>query len=122
MYVTRMGVVGAGIVAALSPLLASAAYYGYGPDSMMGGSYGGGYELGHFFMMLVMIGLVFLGVAAIIRYSRHGGCGGHHSHCPHCEMRYEDMSDGAIDILKERYALGEIEKEEFETKKKDLLG
>jgi putative membrane protein len=32
----------------------------------------------------------------------------------------EGRSDSALEILRQRYARGEINKEEFETKKKDL--
>jgi putative membrane protein len=32
----------------------------------------------------------------------------------------EEKSDSAIEILRQRYARGEINKEEFEAKKKDL--
>jgi len=76
---------------------------------MMDG-YGMGYSsygimgiIGLIFWILVIAGLVLL-----IKYLWEGGAarGGHES---------------ALDILKKRYAGGEISKEEFEEKKKDLL-
>ena len=72
---------------------------------MMDG-YGMGYGigiLGLIFSILVIIGLVLL-----IRYLWESG-----------GARREQES--ALEILKKRYARGEISKEEFEEKKKDLL-
>jgi len=69
--------------------------------------WGGGYGFGWIFM-LVFWGLVIWGIFALIR----GGIG--HSNCK------EHGEKTPLDILKERYAKGEINKEEFEEKKKDL--
>jgi len=74
------------------------------PYGMMDG-YGMGYGigiLGLIFSILVIIGLVLL-----IRYLWESG-----------GARREQES--ALEILKKRYARGEISKEEFEEKKKDL--
>lgn len=68
--------------------------YGYG---MMGG-WG---ILGLIFWIIVLIGLVLL-----IKYLWEGGA---------------KREESALEILKKRYARGEISKEEFEEKKKDLL-
>ena len=57
-------------------------------------------------MMLVFWGLVIAGVVLGIRWlSRQGR---------------EERSDRALDILRERYARGEINKEEFEARRRDL--
>lgn len=66
--------------------------------------------MGLVFSILWIVILVIV-IAAIVRWARHGhiGRGG----------RYWRDSD-ALDILKERYAKGELTKEEFETMKKDI--
>lgn len=63
---------------------------------------GGAWFLGLIFWILIIAGIVLL-----IKYLwESGGAGGRH--------------ESALDILKKRYANGEINKEEFEEKKKDL--
>ena len=37
------------------------------------------------------------------------------------EKESEPMGESALDVLKKRYARGEISKEEFEEKKRDLM-
>ncbi len=70
-------------------------------------TYGGGYDAwGFVFMPLTMI-LVILGVILAVRYlSRNGQKG--------------ESGESAMDVLKKRYANGEIDKKEFDEKKKDL--
>lgn len=105
-----------GSVAILSPLLvgreASAQWGGYGNWHMGPGAMGGwgmgwfGGIFGVIFWILVIVGLVFL-IKWLIRMSKG-------------ETEVRDRSSRALDILKERYVRGEIDKEEFEQKKKDL--
>jgi len=71
---------------------------GYGSGSSM--MYGGGI-FGWVFTILILIGLVLL-----IKYLWEGGA---------------KKEESALELLKKRYARGEISKEEFEEKKKDLL-
>ncbi|OGP56343.1 MAG: hypothetical protein A2Y65_10390 [Deltaproteobacteria bacterium RBG_13_52_11] len=73
---------------------------------MMGG-YGMGWFGGIFmifFWIAVVIGIVFL-IRWLVQSTR-GGAG---------------SAESALEILKRRYAKGEIDKKEFEQKKKDLL-
>lgn len=85
---------------------------GYG-DWHMGPGMMGGYGMGWFgmifmfiFWILVIIGLVFL-IKWLIQSTKK-------------EPESAHSSSRAIDILKERYAKGEINKEEFEEKKRVL--
>ena len=82
---------------------------------MMWPFYGWGFGgLGGFWwiMQIVMIifwGLIVWGIVMLVRRGRAGCC-----------TTSDSRSESAIDILKRRYALGEIGKDEFEEKKKAL--
>jgi putative membrane protein len=79
--------------------------WGHGPG-MMGG-YGTGWFGGIFmiaFWVIVIIGIIFL-IRWLVQSTR-GGAG---------------AAESALEILKRRYAKGEINKKELEQKKKDLL-
>ena len=77
-------------------------YGGYGWDGMMAGM---GFGL---ISMLLFWVLVILGIVVLVRWLGRGTS--------------PELPPGktALDILKERYARGEIEREEFEQKKRDL--
>jgi putative membrane protein len=75
------------------------------------GWYGMGF--GMIFMVLFW-GLIIWAIFALLR-GGHGCCGGHMGH-----HHGEGREGRALEILKERYAKGEISKEEFERMKKEL--
>jgi len=80
--------------------------YGMGPG-MMGPGYG--YGMGGpwmFVFMFIFLVLVVVGIVLLVRYLS-----------PHAKTK---PSEGALEILKNRYARGEIEKAEFEEKRKAL--
>jgi putative membrane protein len=84
--------------------------WGAGPG-MMGYGYGVPW-FGHILMVIFWVAII-VGIIFLIRWlavaSRTGGPGLSHG------------GDSALDILKKRYARGEIDKQEFEEKKKDLI-
>jgi putative membrane protein len=76
-----------------------------GPGMM--GSYGFGFLMP--VVMIVFWGLIIWGIVAMVRYFAT-----HNRGVP-------DQNDSALEILKRRYAKGEISKQEYEEKKKDLM-
>jgi putative membrane protein len=91
-----------------------AQWRGYG-DWRMGPGMMNGWGMGWFggifmivFWVLVIAGLIFL-IKWLVQNTKTGA----HSS--------SSSASSALDILKERYARGEIDKQEFEEKKKDLL-
>jgi len=75
-----------------------------GPGMMYG--FGGGWFMGIF--MILFWGLIIWGIIALVRYFSR--------------TRTSDSQDtSALEILKKRYARGEISQEEYEEKKKALI-
>lgn len=83
-------------------------YYGHMP-MMYGYGYAGGWSVLGFLGMLFWWALIIIAIISLIRWSRREGSCGTHGH-----------ERSALEILKIRYAKGEIDKKEFEEKKKEL--
>jgi putative membrane protein len=77
----------------------------YGHEGMM---WGFGWWWMMIFWIAVIVGLVFL-VKWLVEQGR-------------ADRKISPPEESALDILKKRYAKGEINKEEFEQKKRDLMG
>jgi len=96
----------AGLVTLLGPAVAAAQErpheWGWGMHPMWGV-----WGLGMMLMMLVFWGVVIVGIVLAIRWLANQGT-------------KPRSSDTAIDILRQRYARGDISKEEFDAKKRDL--
>ena len=73
---------------------------------MMGGGMGIWMIFGMVFWIVLIAGIVLLVIWAVQRTARG---------------ETSRSEDSALKILKKRYALGEISKEEFEEKKRDIL-
>lgn len=76
--------------------------WGMHPMGWMGGMWG----LGMMFMMLIFWALVITAIVLGVRWL--------------AIQAKETRGDRALEILRQRYARGEINKEEFEAKKRDL--
>lgn len=84
----------------------------WGWPNMMGGYYGGigwiGMILSFIFFILIIIGII-LFIVWLVKRATHPG------------TEQSKTNSKALEVLKERYAKGEISKEQFESIKKDLL-
>jgi putative membrane protein len=79
---------------------------------------------------LLLLGLIAICVLIFLLIRRSGCCGCHHHHGA-CHMRghapgtgpgWSDPTYSALQILNERFARGEIQKQEYEEKKAAILG
>jgi putative membrane protein len=93
-------------------------YYGPGPWHHM---WGGGYGFHGWWMFPMMILCVII-VCAVLFLIFRGLCGhGCHHWGPPSRMGGGDPSHSALQILNERFARGEIQKEEYADKKATIL-
>ncbi|MDP1910132.1 MAG: SHOCT domain-containing protein [Hyphomicrobium sp.] len=83
----------------------------YGPGYGMMGGYGYGYGPVHMIVWAVVLIAIIVGVVWMVR-SMTG---------PHAHHMPPKRSSG-LDVLEERYARGEVTREEYLQKKKDILG
>jgi putative membrane protein len=82
--------------------------YGYGPGMMGGYGWGGGWGFGMIGMLLWWV-LIILGIVLLAKWVFRGAPGAS-----------QVSGNRALEILRERYARGEIDKQEFEQRKRDL--
>jgi putative membrane protein len=102
------------VISALSLFVPALNLYGGRAEAQMGpGMMGWGYGMEWFwpiimvvFWVAVIVGIIFL-IRWLVISTRTGSRGAR-------------SEDSALEILKKRYARGEIDKQEFEEKKKDL--
>ena len=88
--------------------------YGYGPGwGMMGGwGYGYGYGPLHLIVWVVVIAAIVMLVSWLMR----GAC------MPGMRRHMHMRRSAGLDVLEERYARGEINRDEYLQKKKDIAG
>jgi putative membrane protein len=99
----------AGLALLLAPVVAAAQErpyeWGWGMHPMWG--VWGAWGIGMMLMMLVFWGVVIVGIVLAIRWFVG-------------QSKETRPADTALDILRQRYARGDISKEEFEAKRRDL--
>ncbi len=109
--VVAVGVAATSAMAQVGEIPERYGLFNHGHDMMWGGSQWGGFGmvLGPIFMILIVVGIV-AGLFYLLRLFGATGpsVGGHPAH------------DRALALLKERYAKGEIDSEEFAERKKLL--
>lgn len=83
--------------------------YGYGPHWGMMGGWGYGYGPVHMIVWAVILIAIVVGVIWLVRSLSGSG-------------QEQARRSAGLDVLEERYARGEINRDEYLQKKKDILG
>jgi putative membrane protein len=86
--------------------------YGWNHGYWGPGFFGGGF-LGWIIPVLFWVVVIFLFIS-LFRHNRREEYHGRHE-------EHEENGDNAMNILRERYAKGEIDKKQFDAMKKDLM-
>jgi putative membrane protein len=92
-------------------------YYWRGPWHMWGYGYGGGPFWGMFPVMILFMVLL----CVVIFYFARVTCAGGRQHWGPSSQTRDDPTHSALQILNERFARGEIQKQEYEEKKSAIL-
>ena len=87
--------------------------HGY-PSDMMGFGGGAGWMLLHGTLSLLVLVAVIIGIVVLVRYLMHGDA-------RHAAAAGDGGRTSALSVLDSRYARGEIDREEYLQKKKDLM-
>lgn len=86
--------------------------WGYGPNvGMMGWGYGYGFGLLHMIVWLLILAAIVAGVVWLVRTAAQPGA--HH---------FSARLSPGLQVLEERYARGEINRDEYLQKKQDISG
>jgi putative membrane protein len=93
-------------------------YYWPGPGHMMWGYWGGGWP---FWGMFPMMFLFMILLCVVVFYFGRGAIGGGRHHWGPSSHDWPDPSYSALQILNERFARGEVQKQEYEEKKGAIL-
>jgi putative membrane protein len=105
LFLQTISVIWATALIAAAALAQERSYdWGWGMHPMMWGAWGFGMML----MMVLFWALLIVGVVFLVRWL--------------LGQSKESRTDSALEILRQRYARGEINKDEFESKKRDLGG
>jgi len=93
-------------------------YFAHGPWDMWHYGYGG-----HFFWMFPLMIMFFLLICGAVFFFAHrsGCCRGMHHWGPQSHSMGGDSTYSALQILNERFARGEIQKDEYADKKAAIL-
>ena len=83
-----------------------------------GGGAGGVFVL---LLMVLIVAAIVVGVVLLVRGSSRGTTGGSQAMTPGSPGPIPPPSSNAIQVLEDRYARGDIDREEFLQRKQDLL-